>query len=46
MKASTYLPFLVTLTTANAAALLPRAFDLGESYPGEFLNPTLSHSDP
>ncbi|KAK0513836.1 hypothetical protein JMJ35_003558 [Cladonia borealis] len=46
MKSSSYLPFLLTLTTANAAALLPRSPQLGDSNPGEFIDPTLSHSNP
>ena len=45
MKSSCYLRFLLTLTTVNAAALLPRS-PQGESKPGEFIDPTLSYSIP
>ena len=46
MKSSSYLPFLLTLTTANAAALLPRSPQGPDSSPGEFIDPALSHSNP
>lgn len=46
MKSNSYLPFLLTLTTVNAAALLRRSPQGPDSNPGEFIDPALSRSNP